>query len=99
MHSGHSEELSGFLLEEEVSAPALGSTHLPEASARPAGPPGLWPAAGGEEEKGGGGAQQEDRRRDGEVSWSSYRSCCSHVTLSGSTFLNSDCVELWLHKP
>lgn len=51
MHCGHSEELPGFLLEEEVPAPALGSPHLPETSARPASPTGLRPAAGGEEEK------------------------------------------------
>ncbi len=60
VHCGHSEELSGFLLEEEVPAPPLGSAHLPETCARPAGTPGLQPATGGEEEEGGGGALQED---------------------------------------
>lgn len=68
VHCGHSEELPGFLLEEEVPAPPLGSAHLPEASARPAGPPGLRRAAGGKEEKGGGGVPQEDGGGGGEVS-------------------------------
>lgn len=68
VHCGHSEELPGFLLEEEVPAPPLGSAHLPEMPARPAGPPGLQPAAGGEEEEGGGGgAPPEGRGGDGEV--------------------------------
>lgn len=68
VHRGHSEELPGFLLEEEVPAPPLGYTHLPEASPRPAGPPGLQPAPSGEEEKGGGrGVPQEDRGGSGEV--------------------------------
>lgn len=69
VHRGHSEELPGFLLEEEVPAAPLGSAHLPEAHAGPAGPPGLRPAAGGEEEAGGGrGAPEEDGGGDGEVS-------------------------------
>lgn len=72
MHCGHPEELPGFLLEEEVPAPPLGGAHLPETRARPAGPPGLQPAAGGEEEEGGGrggGAPQEEGGGggDGEV--------------------------------
>lgn len=60
VHCGHSEELPGFLLEKEVPPPPLGSAHLPETCAGPAGPPGLQPATGGEEEEGGGGALQED---------------------------------------
>lgn len=67
VHCGHSEELPGFLLEEEVPAPPLGSAHLPETRTWPAGPPGLRPAAGGEEEEGGGGVPQEERGGDGEV--------------------------------
>lgn len=67
VHRGHSEELPGFLLEEEVLAPSLGGAHLPETGARPAGPPGVQPAAGGEEEEGGRGAPQEDAGGDGEV--------------------------------
>lgn len=67
MHCGHSEELPGFLLEEEVPAPPLGGAHLPEACERPTGPAGLQPAAGGEEEEGGGGAPQEGGGGDGEV--------------------------------
>lgn len=69
VHCGHSEELPRFLLEEEVPAAALGSAHLPETGARPAGPPGLQPATGGEEEGGGGGgAPQEEGGADGKVS-------------------------------
>lgn len=69
VHCGHSEELPGFLLEEEVPAAPLGSAHLPETCARPAGPPGLQPAAGGEqeEEEGGGGVPPEAGGGDGEV--------------------------------
>lgn len=68
MHRGHSEELPGFLLEEEVPAAPLGRAHLPETPAGPAGPPGLRPAAAGEEEEGGrGGAAQEGGGGDGEV--------------------------------
>lgn len=68
VHRGHSEELPGFLLEEEVPAPPPGHAHLPEAPPRPAGPPGLQPAPGREEEEGGGrGAPQEGRGGDGEV--------------------------------
>lgn len=92
VHCGHSEELQGLLLEEEVPGPPLGSAHLPETCARPAGPPGLQPAAGGEEEEGGGGALQEAGGGDGEVGWSSQSSswwnyhtnsnnCCSHANL------------------
>ena len=71
VHCGHSEELPGFLLEEEVPAPPLGSANLPEACARPAGPPCLQPAAGREEEEGRGGASQEGGGGDGEVGCSS----------------------------
>lgn len=99
MHCGHSEELPGLLLEEEVPAPPLGSTHLPETCARPAGPPGLQPAAGGEEEEGGGGALQEDGGV-GEVGRSSkfYR----HVThFPVFAVLNTHCLvlELWRTNP
>lgn len=70
MRPAHPEELPGFLLEEEVPAAPLGHRHLPEAPARPAGPPGLQPAAGREEEE-GGGALQEERGGAGEVEFSS----------------------------
>lgn len=70
VHCGHSEELPGFLLEEEVPAAPLGRAHLPEAPAGPAGPPGRRPPAGREEEEGGGGgAPQKDGGRDGEVTF------------------------------
>lgn len=79
VYCGHPEELPGFLLEEEVLAPPLGSAHLPEVSARAAGSSDLQPDAGGEEEEGGGGAPQVDGG-DGEVGYSVYSPCGTIAT-------------------
>lgn len=67
MHCGHPEELPGLLLEEEVPAGPLGGADLPEARARPAGPPGLRPTAGREEEEGGGDEEEGGGGGGGEV--------------------------------
>lgn len=95
MHCGHSEELPGFLLEEEVPAPPLGSAHLPETRARPAGPPGLQPAAGGEDEEGGGGGAPQEEGGDGEVGYSST-SCSSNVTPFFQCLLGAPTVMLFI---
>ena len=66
VHCGHSEELPGVLLAQEVPAAAAGGAYLPAARPRPARPPPLQPAPGGEEEQGGGGGEEAQRGAEGD---------------------------------